>query len=87
MSNTGALEISTNANPTKPNTLGTSWNDQFIKLFGGVRFLLVEYVRSSEGQGHDATCWWKGLTLSNSVCEYEVNPLTNDKVITEFQNF
>jgi len=21
------------------------------------------------------------------VCEYEVNPLTNDKVITEIQNF
>ena len=34
---------------------------------------------SSEGQGHDATCWWKGLDLSYIVCEYEVNPLTNDK--------
>ena len=44
--------------------------------------------KSSEGQGHDATCWWKGLDLSNMwvcecVCEYEVNLLTNDKVITE----
>ena len=39
--------------------------------------------RSSEGQGHDATCWRKGLDLSNIVCEYEVNPLrlTNHKVI------
>jgi len=27
------------------------------------------------------------LNLSNIVCEYEVNPLTNDKVITEIQNF
>ena len=27
-----------------------------------------------------------GLDLSNIVCEYEVNPLTNDKVITETQN-
>ena len=36
--------------------------------------------RSSEGQGHDATCWWKCLDLSDIVCEYEVNPLTNDKV-------
>ena len=26
------------------------------------------------------------LDLSNIVCEYEVNPLTNDKVITEIQN-
>ena len=34
--------------------------------------------RSSKGQDHDVTCWWKGLDLSNSVCEYEVNPLTND---------
>ena len=30
---------------------------------------------------------WKGLGLSIIVCEYEVNPLTNDKVITEIQNF
>ena len=34
---------------------------------------------SSESQCHDATCWWKGLDLSYIVCEYEVNPLTNDK--------
>ena len=34
--------------------------------------------RSSEGQGHDATRWWKGLDLSNNVCEYEVNRLTNE---------
>jgi len=27
-----------------------------------------------------------GLDLSNIVCEYEVNPLTNDKVNTEIQN-
>jgi len=26
------------------------------------------------------------FNLSNSVCEYEVNPLANDKVITEIQN-
>ena len=35
--------------------------------------------RSSEGQDHDDTCWWKGLDLSNIVCEHEVNPSTNDK--------
>jgi len=29
----------------------------------------------------------EGLDLSNTVCEYEVNQLTNDKVITEIQNF
>ena len=27
-----------------------------------------------------------GLDLSNIVWEYEVNPLTNNKVITEIQN-
>jgi len=30
-------------------------------------------------------CWYKGHDLNNIVCEYEVNPLTNDKVITEIQ--
>jgi len=35
---------------------------------------------SSEGQGHNA-CFWKGLDLSNNVCEYEVKLLTNEKDI------
>jgi len=26
--------------------------------------------RSSEGQCHSAACLWKGLDLSNNVCEY-----------------
>ena len=43
--------------------------------------------RLSEGQGHNAACLWKGLNQSNSVWEYEVNPLNNDKVFTEIQNF
>ena len=43
--------------------------------------------RSSYGQGHDATCWWKGLNLGNNVCKYEVNWLTNEKVIRGKQNF
>ena len=29
----------------------------------------------------------KGLDQSNIVCEYEVNLSTNDKIITEKQNF
>jgi len=36
--------------------------------------------RSPEGQGH-ITCLWKDLDLSNNVREYEVNRLTNEKVI------
>ena len=43
----------------------------------------VEY----QGQGHNTTCCWKGLDIMNIVCEYEVNPLTNNKVITQIQNF
>ena len=34
--------------------------------------------RSSEGQGHNVACLWKGLYLSNNVCEYEVNRMTNE---------
>ena len=36
--------------------------------------------RSSEGQGHNAVCLWKGLDLSNNVCEYEENWLTNENL-------
>ena len=43
--------------------------------------------RSSEGQCDDYTSCWKGLDQSNIVCEYEVNLSTNEKVITEKQNF
>jgi len=27
--------------------------------------------------------WWKSLDLSNNVCEYEVNQLTNEKKLLE----
>ena len=37
--------------------------------------------RSAEGQGHNDACLWKGLVLSNTGCEYEVNHLTNENVI------
>ena len=40
-----------------------------------------------EGQGQMLHVgWWKGLDLSNNVCEYEVNRLTNEKVISRKQN-
>ena len=38
--------------------------------------------RSSKGQGHNVACLWKGIYLSNNVCEYKVNWLTNVKVIS-----
>ena len=42
---------------------------------------------SSEGQGHNATYLWKGLDLSNNVCEYAVKRLTSEKVKRGKQNF
>ena len=42
--------------------------------------------RSSEGQCNNDACLWKGLDLSNNVCEYEVNQFPNEKVIRGKQN-
>ena len=39
--------------------------------------------RSSEGQCHSVTCWWKGLDLNNIVCEYEVNGWLMKKLLEE----
>ena len=38
-------------------------------------------------EGHNAAYQCKGLDQSNSVCAYKVNMSTNEKVITEKQNF
>ena len=38
-------------------------------------------------EGHNVAYQCKGLDQSNIVCEYEVNLSTNEKVITEKQNF
>jgi len=38
-------------------------------------------------EGHNVACQCKGFYQSNIVCEYEVNLSTNEKVITEKQNF
>ena len=43
--------------------------------------------RSSEDQGQNAACLWKGLDLSNNVCEDEVNWLTNEKGFRGKRNF
>ena len=37
-------------------------------------------------EGHNVAYQCKGLNQSNIVCEYEVNLLSNEKVITEKQN-
>ena len=38
-------------------------------------------------EGHNVGYQCKGLDQSNIVCEYEVNLSTNEKVITEIQDF
>ena len=38
-------------------------------------------------EGHNVAYQCKGLDQSNIVCEYEVNLSTNEKVITDKQNF
>ena len=43
--------------------------------------------RLSQSQGHNTTCWRKGLDLSNNLCKYEVNQQTNEKGIREKQNY
>jgi len=46
-----------------------------------------ELSRSSEGQRHNDACLWKGYDLSTNVHEYEVNRLTNEKVVREKRYF
>ena len=38
-------------------------------------------------QGHNDACKWKGHDSSNNVSKYEINRLTNEKVIRGKQNF
>jgi len=45
----------------------------------------VSMVRSF--RGHNVAYHCKGLDQINIVCEYKVNPSTNEKVLTEKQNF
>jgi len=42
---------------------------------------------SLQFKGHNVAYQSKGSDHSNIVCEYEVNLSTNEKVITEKQNF
>ena len=38
-------------------------------------------------EGNNVAYQWKGLDQSNNECEYEVNRLTNEKIIRGKQNF
>jgi len=48
--------------------------------------MFLSTIQTLPFKGHNVAYQCKGLDQSNIVCEYEVNPLTNDKVITEIQN-
>ena len=49
--------------------------------------MFLSTVQSLPVESHNVAYQCKGLDHSNNVCEYEVNRLTNEKVITEIQNF
>ena len=51
------------------------------------KWMFLSTMQTLPFEGHNVAYQCKGLDQSNIVCEYEVNPLTNDKVITEIQNF
>jgi len=58
----------------------------FLLLFQHKRMFLST-MQTLPFEGHNVTCQCKGFYQSNIVCEYEVNLSTNEKVITEKQNF
>ena len=49
--------------------------------------MVLSTMKTLQFEGHNVAYQCEGLDQSNIVLEYEVNPLTNDKVITEIQNF
>ena len=49
--------------------------------------MFLSTIQTLPFEGHNVAYQCKGLKQSNIVCEYEVNLSTNEKVITEKQNF
>ena len=49
--------------------------------------MFLSTMQTLSFDGHTVAYQCKGLDQSNTVCEYEVNLSTNEKVITEKQNF
>ena len=50
------------------------------------KWMFLSTMQTLPFEGHNVAYTCKGLDQSYIVCEYEVNPLTNDKAITEIQN-
>ena len=75
------LKQEENADPTfKPDFC------MFLLIFQH-KWMFLSIMQTLPFEGHNVAYQCKGLDQSNIVCEYEVNPLTNDKDITEIQNF
>ena len=51
------------------------------------KWMFLSTMQTLPFEGHNVAYQCKGLNQSNNVCEYEVNLSTNEKVITEKQNF
>ena len=51
------------------------------------KWMFLSTMQTLPFEGLNVAYQCKGLGQSNIVCEYEVNPLTNDKVITEIKIF
>ena len=49
--------------------------------------MFLSTMQTLQFEGHKVAYQCKGFDQSNIVCEYEVNLSTNEKVITEKQNF
>ena len=49
--------------------------------------MFLSTMQTPPFEGHNVAYQCKGLNQSNSVCENEVNLLTNEKVKIEKQNF
>ena len=51
------------------------------------RWTFLSTMQTLPFEGHNVAYQCKGLDQSNLVCEFEVNRSTNEKFITEKQNF
>ena len=50
------------------------------------KWMFLSTMQTLPFEGHNVAYQFKGFDQSKSVCEYEVNLSTNEKVITEKQN-
>ena len=55
--------------------------------FSQHKWMFLSVMQTLPLEGHNVAYQFKGLGQSSIVCDYEVNLSTNEKVITEKQNF